>query len=165
MKECSRDAGRTPMQWSSDKHGGFSTSQTTWLPVNANYPQINVDNQLSSFDIHNTHLYFYIDVSKVRKLMRDSCGASPYVDASPHFSSPDVLVVKRKCAVDECFFLIISLSKKEEVVDLMPMAGDCGLDGREMFVMAKSVGGINVYGEIVDMQNIRMGKGEAVIIH
>lgn len=37
----SRDNGRTPMQWDTTAHAGF-TSGTPWLPVNENYKKINV---------------------------------------------------------------------------------------------------------------------------
>lgn len=37
----SRDNSRTPMQWSDAAYAGFSTQQP-WMPVNENYPQLNV---------------------------------------------------------------------------------------------------------------------------
>lgn len=44
-----RDNARTPMQWSSQDHGGFSR-HTPWFKTNANYPQINVENQAAEPD-------------------------------------------------------------------------------------------------------------------
>ena len=38
----SRDPERAPMQWSDDVSAGFSSSQKTWLPVNAEYKTQNV---------------------------------------------------------------------------------------------------------------------------
>ncbi|WP_435194684.1 glycoside hydrolase family 13 protein [Natronomonas sp. EA1] len=37
----SRDHARTPMQWSDEPHGGFTTHEP-WFAVNENYPEINV---------------------------------------------------------------------------------------------------------------------------
>ncbi|NLL48647.1 MAG: alpha-glucosidase [Firmicutes bacterium] len=49
MQETSRDNARTPMQWNSGKHGGFTESQP-WLAVNKNYTTINVASQLDEAD-------------------------------------------------------------------------------------------------------------------
>jgi len=38
----SRDHARTPVQWSDGPHAGFTDGEP-WLPVNDNYPEINVD--------------------------------------------------------------------------------------------------------------------------
>ncbi len=40
----SRDNGRTPMQWDNAENAGFTTGKP-WLPVNENYPEINVADQ------------------------------------------------------------------------------------------------------------------------
>ena len=50
--DCSRDPARTPMQWSSDKNAGFSQAETTWLPVNENYKEINLAVQNHQFSGH-----------------------------------------------------------------------------------------------------------------
>jgi glycosidase len=41
-----RDNCRTPMQWSNEKAAGFSSNNTTWLPIQENFKNINVENQL-----------------------------------------------------------------------------------------------------------------------
>jgi oligo-1,6-glucosidase len=41
----SRDNARTPMQWSSAEHAGFTTGRP-WIEVNTNYPTINVERSL-----------------------------------------------------------------------------------------------------------------------
>lgn len=44
----SRDNARTPMQWTSDsKSGGFSTTNTPWMPVNPNTKLINAATQVN----------------------------------------------------------------------------------------------------------------------
>jgi oligo-1,6-glucosidase len=49
LRETSRDHSRTPMQWSSASHGGFTTG-TPWLAVNPNYVEINAVAQLADQD-------------------------------------------------------------------------------------------------------------------
>lgn len=51
----SRDSARTPMQWDSSRHAGFTTGDP-WLPVNHNYCQINVAQQEEDPD---SILHFY----------------------------------------------------------------------------------------------------------
>lgn len=40
-----RDVVRTPFQWNDETSAGFSTSQITWIAVNANYKYLNLENQ------------------------------------------------------------------------------------------------------------------------
>ena len=47
--EHSRDNGRTPMQWSSEKNAGFSNG-TPWIDVIYNYKDINVEKQKNDPD-------------------------------------------------------------------------------------------------------------------
>ena len=49
-KEKGRDGERTPMQWDDSKNAGFSIAATTWLPVAADYPTVNVKTEESEPD-------------------------------------------------------------------------------------------------------------------
>jgi len=59
-----RDICRTPMQWSADKHAGFTISEKPWLPVNPDYTKINVASQNDKFE---SLLYTYRRLLHVRK--------------------------------------------------------------------------------------------------
>ena len=61
--ENSRDNARTPMQWDSSLHGGFTTG-TPWLAENPNYTKINVADQMNRSD---SVLSFYKELIALRK--------------------------------------------------------------------------------------------------
>lgn len=58
-----RDPERTPMQWSADKHAGFSKASTTWLPVADTYPIRNVEVESEQPD---SFLSLYRELGKLR---------------------------------------------------------------------------------------------------
>ncbi len=45
LQRKSRDNSRTPMQWSDERHAGFTTG-TPWISVARNYEEINVQRAL-----------------------------------------------------------------------------------------------------------------------
>ncbi|MDR4945556.1 glycoside hydrolase family 13 protein [Neobacillus cucumis] len=62
-KQC-RDNARTPMQWDASNMGGFTTANLTWLGVNPNYKEINVESQINDPD---SILSFYKKLIQLRK--------------------------------------------------------------------------------------------------
>ncbi|WP_221569113.1 alpha-glucosidase [Alkalihalobacillus sp. TS-13] len=58
-----RDNARTPMQWSAEEHGGFTTG-TPWLRVNPNYKTINAEEAL---DDPNSIFHYYQKLIQLRK--------------------------------------------------------------------------------------------------
>ena len=59
----SRDNARTPMQWNTSEHAGFSTAEP-WLKVNPNYTEINVTSDLENRD---SIFYHYQRLIQLRK--------------------------------------------------------------------------------------------------
>lgn len=59
-----RDNCRTPMQWNTEKNAGFSMAATTWLPVNENYTERNVQLQEQQ---DNSLLNIFKQLNAVRK--------------------------------------------------------------------------------------------------
>ena len=79
LQEISRDNARTPMQWNTSDHAGFTTG-TPWICVNENYRQINAADQIedpaSVFHyfrklIELRHTYPVIVYGKYEELLSD----------------------------------------------------------------------------------------------
>jgi oligo-1,6-glucosidase len=49
LRARSRDNGRTPVQWDTTEHAGFTTG-TPWMPVNPNYTEVNAQAELADDD-------------------------------------------------------------------------------------------------------------------
>ncbi|MFB5196460.1 alpha-glucosidase [Neobacillus sp. KR4-4] len=62
--EKGRDNARTPMQWDATNKGGFTTAEQSWLGVNPNYTEINVEAQVNDSD---SILSFYKKLIRLRK--------------------------------------------------------------------------------------------------
>ena len=60
----SRDPARTPMQWNNQTGAGFSTTNNTWLPINANYKAVNVEAQMAADE---SHIKVYQELLKLRR--------------------------------------------------------------------------------------------------
>ncbi|UTZ31661.1 alpha,alpha-phosphotrehalase [Vibrio campbellii] len=63
LAQKSRDNSRTPMQWNSAKHAGF-TEGTPWLEVAQNYSEINAETAIADL---NSVFYFYKRLVELRK--------------------------------------------------------------------------------------------------
>lgn len=63
LAQKSRDNSRTPMQWNSAKHAGF-TEGTPWLEVAQNYSEINAEAAVADL---NSVFYFYKRLIELRK--------------------------------------------------------------------------------------------------
>lgn len=63
LQQKSRDNSRTPMHWSADQQAGFTTG-TPWIPLAANYPEINVEAAVAD---KNSVFYHYQELIALRK--------------------------------------------------------------------------------------------------
>ena len=62
----SRDSARTPVQWSDAPNAGFTSAAAPWLPVNPNYPSINVEAEEKD---PQSLLHFYRRAIRLRKAL------------------------------------------------------------------------------------------------
>jgi trehalose-6-phosphate hydrolase len=63
LKRKSRDNSRTPVQWNSTEHAGFTTG-TPWIDVASNYIEINAENAVNDPD---SVFYHYQKLISLRK--------------------------------------------------------------------------------------------------
>lgn len=63
IHERGRDNARTPVQWSSEEHAGFTTGQP-WIAVNPNYNEINAEAAIQDQD---SIYHYYKKLIKLRK--------------------------------------------------------------------------------------------------
>ncbi len=64
IQNTNRDNARTPMQWNDKKNAGFSDAKYTWLPLNPNYRDINVEKEEGD---PMSILNFYRELIETRK--------------------------------------------------------------------------------------------------
>ncbi len=107
-----RDGCRTPMQWDDTNNAGFSNTQNkTWLPVNNNYKETNVEVELND---PNSLLNTYKKLLSIRKQSDTIRRGKVEVLNSHHI---DVLIFKR-IYNGETFYIILNFGKKQKKITL-----------------------------------------------
>ena len=106
----SRDSARTPVQWDSTEHAGFTTG-TPWFSVNENYKDINVAQQEADPD---SILHFYRKAISLRKKLK----VVRYGTYKEHFPlDPHLYIYSRR--IKGCKLLIVcSFSHQERPLKL-----------------------------------------------
>lgn len=108
-----RDPVRTPFQWDDKQQAGFSSSATTWLPVNPNYSTLNLAAQKAA---EKSHFKIYQKLAKLRKN-----DAFVYGDFQMEVLGENVLTYFRTHVhegMDEKYAIVINLGAKEDTVNL-----------------------------------------------
>ena len=70
LKQKSRDNSRTPVQWNSNEHAGFTTG-TPWIHTAANYKEINAENAVQDSDSIFYHYQKLISLRKEYDVLTD----------------------------------------------------------------------------------------------
>ncbi len=102
-----RDNARTPVQWSNEINGGFSTNEP-WLKVNPNYKNINVERQNND---PNSILNFYRNLLKIRKEY-DVFVYGNFEEIE--FSNPNLYIYK-KTLDEQSIVVILNFNNQEEL--------------------------------------------------
>lgn len=103
LNKSGRDHARTPMQWTADKQGGFTTADKSWLAINPNYKTINVKSELQ--DPHSI-FNFYKQLLAIRK-GNDDLIYGDYTDIAP--ADPNVFAYTRK-GKNNTYLVVLNMS-------------------------------------------------------
>lgn len=106
IRMIGRDNARTPMQWTAGANAGFSTAETTWLPVNPNHSNINVQAALDNLD---SIFYTYQKLVALRK------GNDWLIDADfDLLDTADKVFAYKRSTADETYLIVVNLSGQEQ---------------------------------------------------
>jgi oligo-1,6-glucosidase/alpha-glucosidase len=101
-----RDAVRTPMQWDASGNAGFSTADKTWLPVDADYRRVNVENERQAAGSLLNTLGQVLQIRNRSFALRKGS-----LELIPRIKLPgSVLMFKRISEQDE-FFVVLNFSE------------------------------------------------------
>jgi len=103
LNKSSRDHSRTPMQWSNTKQAGFTEADKSWLVVNPNYTEINVEDQQSK---EQSVLNFYKKLLQFRK-GKDDLIYGDYKDLDPEHAK---VFAYTRTGVKETYAIILNMS-------------------------------------------------------
>ena len=110
-ESLNRDECRTPMQWDNKLNAGFSTAETTWLPVNENYSEINVENALAD---SNSLLKVFQDLLQIRNQYKTLQSGS--IELIPTQKNSKILAYRRSNN-DETIDVILNFSSQPISID------------------------------------------------
>lgn len=109
IRQVGRDNARTPMQWDTSKNAGFSISDKTWLPVNPNYKDINVESALANLE---SIFYTYQKLVELRKTQ------NWLVDADFELlETTDKVFAYIRKTKDSSYLVVVNLSDQEQDFD------------------------------------------------
>lgn len=106
IHNCNRDNARTPMQWGKGENADFTSGDETWLPVNPNYPEINVEVEETD---PNSILSFYRQLIQFRK----EEPALLYGTFEPIKTKGSIMAFYRSYQ-GEMLFVLLNLTKKNQ---------------------------------------------------
>lgn len=110
----SRDNSRTPMQWNGERNAGFSEGDKTWLKVNPNYKDINVEKEMAEDE---SVLHYYRKLIQLRKegSYKD---AAIYGDFRPYPVTSDHVIAFTREHEGSRLLVVLNFSKEETAVEL-----------------------------------------------
>ena len=130
-----RDNSRTPVQWNSQKNGGFSLAEDTWIKVNPNFERINAESQESD---NSSILNYYREMIAFRKSSQTLIyGTQTEIE----FGVDEVYAYQRAFEGEE-ILVILNFSEKNHVLEydfskygsVMKSYGDIQIDEKQLML-------------------------------
>ncbi|XP_055375861.1 maltase 2-like isoform X2 [Condylostylus longicornis] len=151
-KKYSRDPERTPFQWDDSKNAGFSVGDTTWLPVNPNYKNLNLKKEIEE---KRSHYQLYKKLVSLRKLPTLRNG-----NFYPLALNRNVLAYKRELENHCTIVVVINLKEFNEIVDLKIL----GNLPEKLLVLAAGSNSEYEEGVEISIDNLKLGKYDSIVL-
>ncbi|UPK97544.1 hypothetical protein LCI18_008479 [Fusarium solani-melongenae] len=120
MRLKARDNGRLPMQWNTDKNGGFTQGSKPWMRVNDDFSDWNVAQQEKDED---SVLAFWRQVLKLRQQEKDVFVYGRF-DILPEYEHSEHVFVYTMTSYDgRVALVLLSFSDKEQNIKLEGYTG------------------------------------------
>jgi glycosidase len=121
MQRKARDNARTPVQWDSSAHAGFTSSEAKpWMRVNDDYKEINVAAQLTGPNASASVHGFWKRALESRKNNKDVYVYGDFELVNPDSESNGAeIMAYRRWSKDRAILVILNFSEKEVQWDLV----------------------------------------------
>uniref|UniRef100_T1JA57 alpha-glucosidase n=1 Tax=Strigamia maritima TaxID=126957 RepID=T1JA57_STRMM len=108
--EYNRDPERTPMQWDDSAFSGFTEGNSSWLPVNENYKQLNVEKQKTE---PRSHLNTYRKTALLKKQQAIINGSIDFP-----LITEDIFSFTRTIEYHPGYVVVVNFGNDTQAVDL-----------------------------------------------
>lgn len=129
----SRDNSRTPMQWEDDSQAGFSAAEQTWLKVNPNYKEINVEKERAD---EKSVLHYYRKLIELRK-REEYRDVVIFGTFEPYDTDAEQVIAYERIWDEKRLLVLNNFGKQEQEVRLPEGIGEtvlCNYDGEQDLV-------------------------------
>jgi len=164
--EHSRDPERTPMQWDNTSNAGFSDGQSSWLPVNTNYPTVNVENQKSNT---RSHLGVYKHLLNLRQKPAILFGRRDFAEGL----DDDLLGFTRVKKGTPGYVVLINFGPRDHTINVFPAFEGRGFSMSDQGTLELCSSHIppetplkcEVAKSKIDLSKVSLGPYEAVVLN
>ncbi|KAG5676145.1 hypothetical protein PVAND_005995 [Polypedilum vanderplanki] len=157
--QFSRDPVRTPMQWDDSQFTGFCENCEPWLPIHANYSQINVKNQIND-EKSTLSLYKNLIALRKEKEVLKKGGITTQT-----LAGDEVFAFKRTMNNEPTIAVFLNLASTEKTVSLRDLlhADDITSKTKATVLIANNKASLSKGDFFSDINSITLGGYDAVV--